>query len=307
MELRDLEYFEVIAELEHVGRAAKRLHRSQPTLTNCLRRLEKMSGGPLVQRHGRGIRLTEAGKLLRAFAVKTRLDVQGARARLQAATSGLSGEVRVGLVPSAAQFLMPEIVGAAFREMPDVLIRSEVATFAALDAMLRNGDLDFIVVNETHPRAGIVSEPLMSDVIVPAAPAGHPIFAIRRPAIADLGRHGWILQPASFPHRQWIEGVFRKAGVAPPRVQIETNMLNLQPQLVATSGLLTVLPRLQLERDGLKEVRVAGVELRRRLELRVRNDAYVSPAAARLAELLKRARPKRTARPVEARPVRTRP
>lgn len=60
MDLRDLCYFEAIAEKGHLGRAAKQLCLSQPALTGCIHRLEEAFGTPLFERVGRGIRLTPA-------------------------------------------------------------------------------------------------------------------------------------------------------------------------------------------------------------------------------------------------------
>ncbi|MGC4441899.1 LysR family transcriptional regulator, partial [Streptococcus suis] len=54
MDLRDLRYFETIAELEHIGQATERLHRTQPALTSCIRRLEAECGAPLFEKSGRG-------------------------------------------------------------------------------------------------------------------------------------------------------------------------------------------------------------------------------------------------------------
>ena len=64
MDLRDLAYFETIAELGHIGRAADRLGRSQPALTKSIQRLEQSLGASLFQRDGRRIRLTPAGELM---------------------------------------------------------------------------------------------------------------------------------------------------------------------------------------------------------------------------------------------------
>ncbi|WP_439587009.1 LysR family transcriptional regulator [Hydrogenophaga sp.] len=292
MDLRDLHYFEVIADLQHVGEAARVLHKSQPTLTSCLRRLEKQVGCALVERAGRGIRLTAAGQALRDFSVKTRLSIRDAEVALRSAAAGLSGEVKLGLVPSAAQFLLPEIVRAVFQDMPDVLLKTEVATFAMLDPRLHAGEFDFIVVGDSHPADGVVSLPLAPDEIVPAAAPDHPVFQLAKPKLADLALYRWILQPRTFPHRQWIEDAFRQAGLPPPHVQVETNMLNLQPQLVASSGLLTVLPKLQLGADApLRQINVPGCVLCRRLVICYRRDAYVSPAARRLMNVLVRAAP----------------
>jgi len=79
MDLRDLQYFEVIAELEHMGRAAERLHRTQPALTSCVKRLEEACGAALFEKTGRGITLTTAGHALLKWAQRTRFDVESAR------------------------------------------------------------------------------------------------------------------------------------------------------------------------------------------------------------------------------------
>ena len=107
MDLRDLRYFETIADLQHVGRAAVALHRTQPALTSSIRRLEEDCGVPLFERAGRGIRLTAAGRVLLKWAQRVRFDMEDARREIAAMGSGLSGHVRVGIVPTAAQFLLP--------------------------------------------------------------------------------------------------------------------------------------------------------------------------------------------------------
>jgi DNA-binding transcriptional LysR family regulator len=79
MDLRDLRYFEAIAELQHVGRASAKLHRTQPALTSSVRRLEEDCGVVLFERAGRGIRLTAAGKVLLKWAQRMRFDVEDAK------------------------------------------------------------------------------------------------------------------------------------------------------------------------------------------------------------------------------------
>ena len=102
MDLRDLRYFETIAELQHLGRASARLHRTQPALTSSIRRLEAACGAALFEKAGRGIRLTEAGRVLLKWAQRMRFDVEDARRELASIGSGLAGHVRLGIVPTAA-------------------------------------------------------------------------------------------------------------------------------------------------------------------------------------------------------------
>ena len=86
MDLRDLRYFETIAELEHLGRAAEKLHRTQPALSLCIQRLEKDWGAPLFEKTGRGFKLTPAGAILLKCARQMRFDEEDARREL--ATNG---------------------------------------------------------------------------------------------------------------------------------------------------------------------------------------------------------------------------
>lgn len=290
MDLRDLHYFEVMAELEHVGKAGVKLHRSQPALTSCLRRLEEISGGPLFQRTGRGIRLTPAGKVLQDWAKRLRLGVQDATAELRDAVQGLAGEVRIGLVPSGAQFLLPQLIGSMRKEIPKVKVRIEVATHANLNRMLREGELDLLVVGESYRDKGLVSRTIVEDVIVPVAAASHAICKVQKPTMRHLAQHAWILQPDNVLPRQWIDQAFDRAGLPRPQVQIETNMLNLQPELIAASGLLSFLPRKQLSAKGkLRELKVREATMHRRLELRHREGSYLSPVARRVIDLLMQA------------------
>ncbi|MBM6453153.1 LysR family transcriptional regulator, partial [Lacticaseibacillus paracasei] len=72
MDLRDLRYFETVATLEHMGKAAQQLHRTQPALTSAIRRLEEDTGAPLFEKAGRGIRLSATGKILLRWAQRLR-------------------------------------------------------------------------------------------------------------------------------------------------------------------------------------------------------------------------------------------
>src|SRR4029453_10992781 len=96
MDLRDLRYFETIASLEHLSNAARQLHRTQPALTSCIRRLEEDCGAALFERSGRGIRLTAAGATLLMWARRIRQDSEDAKRAISDIGRGLSGHIRIG-------------------------------------------------------------------------------------------------------------------------------------------------------------------------------------------------------------------
>ncbi|MDG6403215.1 LysR family transcriptional regulator, partial [Pseudomonas quasicaspiana] len=94
MDLRDLYYFETIADLGNLGRAGEKLHRTQPALSKSIQRLEETLGTALFFREGRRMRLTPAGELLLMRARLLRQGVQETRREIQDFAKGTVGNVR---------------------------------------------------------------------------------------------------------------------------------------------------------------------------------------------------------------------
>lgn len=289
MDLRDLRYFETIAQLQHVGRASERLHRTQPALTNSVRRLEADCGAALFERSGRGIRLTSAGKVLLKWAQRVRFDVEDAKRELVSIGQGLAGHVRIGIVPTAAQFLLPPVARKLIEEAPDVTLRTVVGLVDTLRPLLRAGEVDMVVATESAEEPGFVSRLLAEDAVVVAASAHHEVFR-GRPTFKDLTRYRWALQPPGAPTRDWLDHTFDRKRLQRPTVQVETTMLNILPALIVQTGLLSFVSRHHLQgaagkQRGLKEVPIRDAVMRRRLVVTYRSNAYLSPAAQRLVQL----------------------
>jgi DNA-binding transcriptional LysR family regulator len=289
MDLRDLRYFEVMAKLEHVGKASEQLHRTQPALTGCVRRLEQECGAPLFEKAGRGIRLTAAGKVLLKWAQRMRFDVEDARNEIASLGRGLSGHVRIGIVPTAAQFLLPPVARQLLRDAPEVTLRTVVGLIDMLKPLLRSGELDLMVGTESPPEDGFVSQMLAEDAIVVAASATHELFDVR-PTLRDLTHYRWALQPPGAPTRDWLDHTFDRRRLPRPRVQVESTMLLMLPTLIAETGLLSFISRHHLEEkqrgSKLKEIALKETTMKRRLVVTHRANGYLSPAAARLITLL---------------------
>lgn len=156
LDLRDLRYFEVIAQTGHLGRAAKALHRTQPALTSCVRRLEQALGTALFERVGRGIRLTTAGRALSVRARSLRVAAEEAMREIADLGAGVAGHVRVGVLPTLARFLLPEATQLFLCEAPEVTIKAQVAQNDVLAAQLASGELDLIVTTPVRADESIV-------------------------------------------------------------------------------------------------------------------------------------------------------
>ncbi len=196
MDLRDIRYFETIAELEHLGRAAAKLHRSPPALTKCVRRLEESLGTALFEREGRGIRLTAAGHALRRRARLLDVAMDDTLREIGAVTRGASGHLRVGVVPTIAQYLLPGACRTFLAGSPGVTIETLIGMSNFLRDALRTGAIDMAI--SVHSRADeFVAHPIVDDDVVVVAGSDHEIFR-KRPTLADLARYQWVLPSASY-------------------------------------------------------------------------------------------------------------
>jgi DNA-binding transcriptional LysR family regulator len=291
LDLRDLRYFETIARLQHLGKAAEQLHRSQPALTNCLRRLEAVCEAPLFERHGRGMRLTAAGEALMRWAQRVRVDTQEAQREVRAIGQGLSGHINIGIVPTAARFLLPRAARQLWKETPDVTLRTVVGLTNVLAPLLLAGEIELMVISEAHVDEGFDTEVLHDDHYVVAASSRHELFK-KKATIKDLTRYRWALQAPGSPTRDWLDQTFDRHRLPPPKIQVETSMVLMLPTLIEQTGLLTFVSRQYLKERHeapLQEIRIADTTMPRRLIAVYRRGTYVSAAARRLMALLKTA------------------
>src|SRR5690349_3706904 len=111
MELRDLEYFAVIAQHRNLGRAAEELGLSQPALSKSLRRLEEAVDAKLVARTPKGVELTLEGDTLLAHVSRLRLSLRDIAREVSDLGHGKSGHLRIGVAPGPADYLLPSTCG----------------------------------------------------------------------------------------------------------------------------------------------------------------------------------------------------
>jgi DNA-binding transcriptional LysR family regulator len=288
MDFRDLKYFEVIAEEGNLGRAAERLHRTQPALTKCIDRLEEDLGAKLFEKDGRGMRLTAAGEVLVRRTRQMAMMVEETSREMQDYAGGLQGKVRIGCLPTLAEHMMPRVFEQLLREAPAIGVSLTVAMNDNLLAALRDGELDLVVGPMADADPDIVCEQIAEDTMVVMASEEHPIF--KEPCtLATLLDYKWMLPARTVASRQWLDQTFERHGLPRPQVQIEPNVLNAILPILEKSPLLSFASRFNLisGRARVREVVVAEAQMQRRLGLSCRKNGYLSPVATRVAEVLR--------------------
>src|SRR5262245_22745736 len=149
MELRDIEYFEEIAEQRHVGRAAERLGLSQPALSKSLRRLEDALQVKLFDRNSKGLELTAEGSLLLARARDLRLSLRNVTREVTDVSQGRAGHLRIGVGPVVPTRLISNALARLLIEAPRVTARVTISDADEIIPALRKGELD-LNINVMH-------------------------------------------------------------------------------------------------------------------------------------------------------------
>lgn len=292
MDLRALHQFLTVAEAGSFTAAAEALHLSQPALTKSIRKLEAQVGAALFERLPRGVALTTYGRSLARHARLIGAQWRQASAELDALRGGSRGTVRVGAGPSWLGDLLPRAVSRLQARLPDVRILVREGFDDGLKELLRQGDLDLVVValGEGPGDAGLVTRPLVVDDLSVIARDRHPLR--RRPdlQLADLLDWPWVLTGPHTLARQRLRRLFHRAGLRPPEPAVETDSIEFKFALMRRGDQLSLHARRHLAEPitaGVAPLDVPGGSFRRAAGLILREGAEPGPAArALIAEIL---------------------
>ncbi len=221
IELRQLRYFVAVAEEMHFGRAAQRLHMTQPPLSQTIQALEAQLGAALFERTRRSVALTAAGDALLPEARRLLRQAEALPALAQRAAAGESGTLSLAFVSIADYNLLPDALREFSAAYPAVQVSLQEATTDIQLEMLAEGSIDAGIVIAPLPDPmlrEIDYLPLLSEPLVLALAENSPLaqhkgkISLRRCAELPLIIFPRRLAPAF--HDQ-ILGCFRDAGVTP--------------------------------------------------------------------------------------------
>ena len=161
--LKHLRYFDALARHRHFGRAAEASSISQPALSLQMKELEDILGAPLVERGARQISLTALGEdfALRARDVLRAVDELGSLAR--ASTGPLAGRLRLGVIPTVAPYLLPQVMRELSGRFPDLDLRPREAVTPKLLRDLHEGRLDLAMLALPVSEASLVEHALFDE------------------------------------------------------------------------------------------------------------------------------------------------
>jgi LysR family nitrogen assimilation transcriptional regulator len=214
VETRALRYFQAVAELASTSRAAEFLRISQPAVSRQIRLLEAELGQALFIRHGHGVSLTEAGKILleRSQAILRQLDQ--AQAEVRRGSAGPSGTVTLAVPPAAGHFLVPALARRFAAAYPNVFLKIVGGYSAFIQEWLVRGQADLACVHDPLPQRGFTSHPLIREPVYLVGRADSFPAKRRHLRIQDLGRVPLILPSRPNASRRLLDGWLSRHAIA---------------------------------------------------------------------------------------------
>ena len=258
LNLREISFFLKIVESGSLSAAATALAISQPALSRALKRLESRLGTDLFIRSSAGMEPTPFGE---AFLVHAQIVQADAHRMIEDLNQikGLSrGTARVGVLPSASNYILLPVIEKVLRTAPDIQIQIIEGSSSRLVAELEFGNIDFGIASSMLARdnENIKIDDLLEEQLVVVCRAGHPLAARSPVDVAELLQIPWAVPEKGNAILQELRKLFTNSGLEPPGASISANSVHAMKLIVSTSDFLTLLPIMAVQaeiRSGLLE------------------------------------------------------
>jgi DNA-binding transcriptional LysR family regulator len=257
-------------------------------LTNLARQL----GVPLLEAHGRRVRLTDAAHLVLRHAEAVFAQLERADAELDAYLQGESGEVRVAAFSTAVPALVVPAVRALRTAHPGIAVRVREAEAAQAYELLSAGDVDLALSLAAHaPTARdpkFTRVPLLADPLDVALPAGHPLAGAAAPRLAELAGEHWIFG-GSGPWSEITRAACEAAGFVPEQAHSAAGWTAILAMVEAGMGIALVPRMAAAGREGVVMCALGEDRPVRHVVAAVRRGSEEAPGVSRVLEALREA------------------
>ena len=286
MELQQLRYFVAVAELGNFTRAAERCLVSQPSLSQQIIKLEKELGGPLFDRSGRKVRLTDRGQRFCERANEILFAVESAEREMTEAAD--AGRIGVGAIPTVAPYVLPPLLKQFVRSFP----KADVTVFENLTEQTikscLEGEIDVGLLALPVDDQQLVVEPLFTEELLLALSKKHPLAKKRKITMKDIVDVQFVLLNETHCLGEQIVS-FCKQKSCLPTVSCHSAQLLTVQQLVALGHGISLVPQMAAAADKSKDLlyrSLSGDKPTRTIAMIRRKSRHQSPLVNKFVEAL---------------------
>lgn len=282
MDLNQLEVLVAVAEEKGFSRAAERLRRTQPAVSQAIRRLEADVGTSLVDRSSKDGTLTAAGRALHEVALRMLNLRAEARTTLQEIGDVRRGKVAVAANEYTVTHLLP-VVAAFRRRHPQVKLEVRRSRASAIPSQVLDRAVDLGIVTYRPAQPGLKAIPLATDDVALLVAPGHRLAGRGQVSIRELGVESFLAHEVRSPNRERVVQAFERRRT-PLHIVVELPTLEAIKRLVEDGHGVALMPRraahAEIARGQLVALRVREMHIERHVYLVHRRGAALSHAAA---------------------------
>ncbi len=285
MDLRQLEMFVRVAERGSYTRASIELNIAQPALSRLIRALEIELGNSVFHRNGRGVTLTEAGKVLLEHARGILHQVTRAREEVGKVRGALTGRVALGLPPTQARLLSVPLMAAFTKKLPAAQLSISEGLSSGLRELVHQGRLDVALIYNPPNESGVVASLLVSEplYLVTNAREIEPKRFKKSVSLVQLAQTPLIIPTRPNAIRMLVESTLAAHGLY-PKLKMEMDAVSAILELVADGAGAAVLPRASVTTFGSpKRLALTPILTATRAPLGI--DLYIATSAHRPSSL----------------------
>lgn len=255
MNIKDLQYFLAVADLEHFGQAAEQCFVSQPTLSGQIKKLEEQLGVVLFERTNRRVMLTETGSQIATYARRVMSEIESIQEIAESSRDPLAGKFRLGAFPTLATYVFPDIVTKVKKVMPKLrLILIEDKTLFLMDK-LRHGEIDAALLALPVHDDYMVSQELFEDEFCLAVAPDHKLASRDSVDQKCLKKHKLLLLEEGHCLRDQSLEICERQGLAEEQDFRATGLETLRQMVKAGTG-ITFMPKIAIQENeaGIKYI-----------------------------------------------------
>ncbi|KQY56778.1 MULTISPECIES: LysR substrate-binding domain-containing protein [unclassified Nocardioides] len=284
MELDTIRAFLAVADGSTVTETAEQLHRTQPAVSRALARLEREVGTPLLQRVGRGLTLTPAGRELAGHARDTLDAYERGMRSVQDITAPDGGFVPLAFLHTLGTWLVPELIRGFRAERPNVRFDLRQHGDAGLIDDLLNGVVDLAITGDRPQLKQLESRQLFQEPLRLVVPPDHRLASRRTARLGDVAHEEFIVLKRGFSLRSVTEDLCAQVGFT-PQIGFEGEEVETLRGLVSAGLGVALLPE---SRSGAAPIapslRITDVRASREIGLAWVRDRHLPPASAQFRD-----------------------
>ena len=281
MDFFQLETFLAVVESGSFSGAAKIVHRTQPAVSQVIRKLEEEVGEPLLDRSSRDGRLTDAGRVLQEYAQKMLNLRREARASLKELGQFQRGTLTIAANEFTSLYLL-RVLEEYRRFSPMIKVTVQRALASAIASQIADHTVELGVLSFRPENSALQSIVVFSDELVLVVPPAHPLAGARSVSIRQLGAESFVAHNVVSPYRLKVLEAFKRHKT-PLNMDVEMPTIEAIKRFVAAGNGVALVPHISVEpelgRAELVSIPVRELKLERKLRIVYRKGGQLSHAA----------------------------